>query len=194
LLWTSRDAGNSWQQVGTIPSPADGFLLSAQQSSTSRPTAKIPLYVLEAEQLPSNLYDLKVLQSTNGQQWSLLPPIPAPGTSAAHPGLLQTLAVTNSGNLLAFGPDPKTGLPSPQGNRPDPTTAFWLWIWNPHTSTWQVLTTPLTHPAHEDCGLCWSAQLSTGSDQSSYLYVRHMNVLNVTNNIFRVRLPSLSEA
>jgi len=191
LLWTSHDAGSSWRLVGTIPPPADNFLLFSQPPGSSWPTPQIPLYALGAEQLPSDLYELKVLQSTNGQHWSLLPPLPVPGTSVEHPGLLQALAVTGDGDLLAFGPDPKIGLPSSLSTPLDPIPTFWLWIWNPRTSTWQVLSSPLAHPAHEGCGLCWSAQLSTGPDQSTYLYVHHWEVMN---SFFRVRLPSLPAA
>ncbi len=188
LLWTSYDAGSSWSRVGTIPPPGDNFLLF---SSNSFPISHIPLYALGAEQVPSALYDLKVIQSTNGHNWSLLPPLPVPGTSPAHPGLLQALGSTSDGDFLAFGPDPKVGLPSSLQALPDPIPAFWLWFWNPHTSTWQVLSTPLTYPAREDCGLCWSAQLSSGLDHSQYLYVQRWEEVN---SFFRVHLPSLSGA
>jgi hypothetical protein len=194
LLWESHDAGNSWRLVGAIPSPADNFLLFPQPPDSIWPASQIPLYALAEEQIPSDLYEEKVLQSTDGQRWSFLPPLPVPGTSAEHPGLLQALAVTGNGDLLAFGPDPKIGLPSSLSTLPDPMPAFWLWIWNPHASTWQVLSSPLTHPARESCGLCWSARLAAGPDRSTYLYVRHWDAAQVApfiNSFFRVRLPSL---
>ncbi len=187
LLWMSYDAGTSWDQTGMIPPPGDNFLLVSPMLGKA---AQIPFYALGGEQIPSALYESKVLQSTNGQQWSLLPPLPIRGTSAERPGLLQVLVITDGGELLAFGPDPKVGLPSSLNTLTDPMQALWLWLWKPQASTWQVFATPLIHPAHERCGLCWSAQLSTNLDRSSsYLYVHHWDE---ANSFFRVRLPSLA--
>lgn len=187
-LWISHDAGNTWKKLSAVSFPADNLLFSSEPVGSVLPTAQTPLYALRAEQIPSNLYDLTVVQSTDAQQWSLLPPLPVPGTSMQHPGLLQALAVTGDGDLLAFGPDPRTGLPTSLSTLPDPILALWLWFWNPHMSTWQVLSVPLMYPMHEGCGLCWSASISNNQDHGTYLYVQSPDE---PNGFFRVRLPSL---
>lgn len=184
-LWISRDAGNSWQQMGTLPL-AGTFLLTPQQQNSSWPSSTAPFYALASEQIPSNLYYLQSLQSGNGQQWSAIPRLPAPGTNMKQPGLLQALAVTHDGRFLAFGINPKAGLPAHTANIQEPMPTFWLWIWNPRTSRWQVLSTPLNHPESESCGLCWDAQLSYSPNNATYLYVYHWDD---DKEIFRVRLP-----
>ncbi len=186
VLWMSHDAGRSWQQMGTLPASVGTFLLTLPQQSLSWPTPAAPFYALAHEQLPSNLYDLQVLQSGNGRQWLTIPPLPVPGASTKHPGFLQVLAVADDGRLLAFGVDPKTGMPGPVIARRGPTTAFWLWLWDPRRSYWQVLSSSLNHSADEICGLCWSAQLSSDLDHVTYLYAYHWSD---RSNLFRVRLP-----
>ncbi|HET9921709.1 MAG TPA: hypothetical protein VFQ30_17845 [Ktedonobacteraceae bacterium] len=96
VLWISHNAGNSWQQGGTLPVTGT-YLLAPRQQNTPWPSSTAPFYVLANEQIPSDLYDLQAFQSGNGRQWTALPPLPAPGTSARQPGLLQALAVKDDG-------------------------------------------------------------------------------------------------
>lgn len=172
--------------------PGDTFLLapSAQRESN---VVQTPFYNLSAEQPPEFLYLLRVYQSNDQHRWSALPPVPAPGTSAQRQGLLQALAVTDDGRLLAFGVDPKTGMPSQANNVPgSKIPAFWLWIWNPGSARWQVLSLPLNFVAEEGCGLCWRAFLATGVDHATYLTVAPMAEINDPNSgyhLFRVRIP-----
>ncbi len=189
VLWMSHDAGRSWQQVGAIPAPAGIFLLTTPQLGSIWPAPAAPFYTLVQEQLPSNLYRLQVLQSVNGHHWNFLAPLPVPRASAAHPGLLQALAITNAGTLLAFGADPQTGVPDPASAEPGPTPAFWLWIWDPHTGRWLVLTSPLNDPAGVGCGLCWSGVLSTGQDYLTSLVVYHWGD---ESHLFRILLPDVT--
>jgi photosystem II stability/assembly factor-like uncharacterized protein len=186
VLWMSSNGGTSWRKAGTLPNPIGTFLLTPPSSNTSWLVASTPFYALAAEQIPSNLYRLRAFESGNGQHWSTIPPLPVSGVNAAQPGLLQALAVTGNGHLLAFGVNPKSGLPG-SASIQQKTPAFWLWMWNPHASRWQVLPTPLNHPADESCGLCWNAQVSSGSDQVSYLYVYHPDD---PSSFFYMRLPS----
>lgn len=61
-LWTSHDSGHSWQKIHTMPQPIGIFL----QQSHSETTTQAPLYALAQEQIPSNLYQLQIFQSMNG--------------------------------------------------------------------------------------------------------------------------------
>lgn len=189
VIWMTHDAGNSWLQIGTLPPSVGTYLLAPPATNASWPTAATPFYALAAEQIPSNLYRVQAFESGNGRQWAAIPPLPVPGVRTAQPGLLQPLAVTKDGRLLAFGVNPKSGFSGSAINAPK-ASAFWLWIWNPSTSRWQVLSPPLNHTADESCGLCWYAQVSTasGADASSYLYVYYWND---PASFFRVRLPSV---
>ncbi len=186
ILWMSHDAGRSWQQRAVLPTSVGTTLLTSPQQDPSWPTPATPFYALAHEQIPSNLYDLQVFQSPNGRQWFAIPPLPVPGANGEHPGLLQALAATNDGHLLAFGVNPRTGMPDPATARQKPMAAFWLWLWDPRTSHWQVLSFPLTHLANENCGLCWSSSLFSGPEHTMYLYVYHWGD---SDNLFRVRLP-----
>ena len=187
VLWVTSNAGSAWQQMGMLPSAIGTYLLVPPATHDSWLTAATPFYALAAEQIPSNLYREQVFESGNGQHWATIPPLPVPRVSATQPGLLQALAVTNDGRLLAFGLNPRSGLSGSTSNA-QKTSTFWLWIWNPSTSRWQFLPTPLNHPADESCGLCWNGQISTASDGSSYLYVYHWDD---TGSFFRVRPPSV---
>lgn len=186
VLWMSSNGGNSWEQTGTLPNQIGTFLLAPPSSNASWLAAATPFYALANEQIPSNLYRLRVFESGNGLQWSPIPPLPVSGVNAAQPGLLQALAVTGDGRLFAFGVNPKSGL-SGSASIQRKMPAFWLWIWNPHISHWQVLPTPLNYQADESCGLCWNSQVSSGSDHADYLYVYHADN---PGSFFRVLLPS----
>ncbi|HEV2583200.1 MAG TPA: hypothetical protein VGT44_20230 [Ktedonobacteraceae bacterium] len=186
VLWTSLDGGASWKRVGTLPDQIGTFLLAPPSANTSWLTATTPFYALAEEQIPSNLYRLRVFESGNGQQWSPTPPLPVPGASTTQPGLLQALAVFADGRLFAFGVNPKNGL-SGSASTQRKTSAFWLWMWNPHSSRWQVLPTPLNYLADESCGLCWNAQASSSSNQANNLYVYQPDT---HGSFFRVLLPS----
>ena len=186
VLWMSHDSGRSWQQRATLPASVGTYLLTSPRQNPSWPTPAVPFYALAGEQIPSNLYDLQVFQSPDGQQWFAIPPLPVPGASGEHPGLLQALAATNNGHLLAFGVNPNTGLPASAVAEQKPMAAFWLWLWDPRTSHWRVLSFPLIHLADENCGLCWGSALSSGPEHATYLYVYHWGD---SDNLFRISLP-----
>jgi len=188
-LWMSHDAGRSWQRMGPLPAQAGIFLLTTPQQGASWPTRTTPFYALVDEQIPSNLYALRAFESTDGRQWFAVPPLPTIHATQAHPGLLQSLSITGNGNLLAFGVDPKMGVPTSNNIGQKPMSTFWLWSWNSHVARWQVLSTPLTHLADEGCGLCWSGQLSSNLDHTRVLSVYHWDD---TSSFSRVRLPDLT--
>jgi hypothetical protein len=117
--------------------------------------------------------------------------LPVRSASAQRLGLLQALAVTPDGRPLAFGANPKTGVPAPSVVEYGPTPTFWLWAWDPRATRWQALSPPLNHPASEGCGLCWNAQLATAPDHAIYLYAYHWDS---AAGLFRVRLVELPVA
>ena len=142
--------------------------LPGQQHGNRWPTPDQPFYALEHEQIPSALYRERVLMSGDGQNWTLLPPLPVSGASAERPGVLQALSALPDGRLAVWGPDPQGGIPASDSS----TTlgqfpAFWVWLWDPTTQHWQVLPSPLKTPARESCGLCWQAHSAVGRDGAS---------------------------
>jgi hypothetical protein len=179
VLWQSRDAGRSWLSLGPLPGD---YLLSSQSSP------EVSFYALAHEQLPPFLNLLQAYQSTDGHHWSLLPPLPVPGATPDHSSLLDVLSTTDDGSLLAFGADPKIGVPKhPTGQ---PITQFRLWLWDSHASRWQVFSLPLNYTAKEGCtALCWSTSFSSTTADGSYLYAHYWSD---GNTLFRIRIPQSS--
>lgn len=187
-LWTSDDAGDTWRRVSDIPEYAGIFLLATPTKSGAWPAADSPFYSLISEQIPSSLYRERVVQTTDGQHWTALPPLPVPGTNSIQYGIFQALAVAPDGRLLVFGADPHTGIPTVAD---PPPAAFWLWTWNPQSRRWSVLTEPLAHSERLGCGLCWQAALATGPNGATYLYVAHW-FDSGDDALFSIRLPESS--
>lgn len=195
-LWMSADAGDTWRRVSALPNLVGTFLWATPPATgASWPGANQPFYVLEHEQIPSNLYRERVLMSADGHGWTLLPPLPVAGASVDRPGVLQALGVLPDGRLAIWGPDPHGDVPPPEAI-PERLPAFWLWLWNPATQRWQVMPAPLKITASEGCGLCWGAQIAAGRD-GLYLYVDRFDtdllagygVGTTLPGVFRVRLP-----
>lgn len=198
-LWTSLDAGQTWRLESRLPnSPGTLMLAVHPQPGTAWPMSERPFYALVAEQIPSYLYRERVLQSGDGQQWSLLPPLPVSGVSDERRGILQALAVLPDGRLAVWGTNPQVGLPGPNAIQ-EPMSAFWLWLWDPAARQWQTLPLPLNVTAFEGCGLCWSAQISVSEDRVTYLYLGYYvdplghDTTGMTGQalpgVLRVRLP-----
>lgn len=195
-LWTSSDAGDTWQQVSTLPQGAGTFLWTSQATAGSAwPTANHPFYALEHEQIPSDLYRERALMSRDGHTWTLLPPLPVSGATADRPGVLQALSALPDGRLAVWGPDPQGSVPASDANQSNQglVSAFWLWLWDPATQQWQVLPSPLkTTPIHEGCGLCWQAYTAVGESGVTYLYALRLDDAYPGGDLpgmFRVRLP-----
>jgi hypothetical protein len=198
-LWMSPDAGRTWRLGSALPEhPGTLMLAPPPQPGGAWPTPKRPFYALEAEQIPSDLYRERTLQSGDGQQWSLLPPLPVSGANEERDGILQALAVLPDGRLAIWGTDPQGGLPAPNVLH-EPMSAFWLWLWDPAAKQWQAVPLPLNVAAYEGCGLCWSAQTSVGADGVTVLYLGYyVDPLGHDNTgltgqappgVLRVRLP-----
>jgi hypothetical protein len=191
-LWTSPDAAQTWRLASTLPDYPGAFMLAARaQSGVAWPTQAQPFYALEEEQPPSDLYYEGVLQSGDGQHWSLLPTLPVPGTSSERRGILQVLAVLPDGRLAAWGTDPQGGLPA-RNRVHEPMSTFWLWLWDPTAGQWHPVPLPLKVTATESCGLCWAAQTAVSADGVTYLYLRYAApepTGQALPGVFRVRLP-----
>lgn len=189
-LWTSVDAGDTWRRTSQLPGGDPFLLTSGAQSGGTWPSSQHPFYVLEQEQIPSDLYRERVLASADGQHWALLPPLPVSGVSDLRRGILQTLSVLPDGRLALWGTDPRGGVPAIEPSRYT-ISGFWLWLWNPASQRWQFLPSPLNVTAHEGCGLCWQAQTAVGRDGTTYLYVAYLDALATISppGLFRVRMP-----
>jgi hypothetical protein len=176
-LWTSTDNGQMWRQASALPEDVGTFLWSSSPTRGNKwPTSDQPFYALEHEQIPSDLYRERVLMSGDGQNWTLLPPLPVSGASAERPGVLQALSALPDGRLAVWGPDPQGGIPASDSSTTlGQLPAFWVWLWDPTTQQWQVLPTPLKTPASEGCGLCWQAHSAVGRDGATYLYVARLD-------------------
>ena len=192
-LWTSPDAGQTWHLVSTLPEYPGPIMLAARaQSGVAWPTSERPFYALEEEQSPSDLYRERVLQSGDGQHWLLLPPLPVSGVSDERRGILQALAVLPDGRLAVWGTDPRAGLPAPNAIH-EPTSAFWLWLWDPAARQWQSLPVPLKVTATEGCGLCWAAETSVSADGVPYLYLDYASPGLTSQSrpgVLRIQLPT----
>jgi len=165
------------------------MLAPRAQSGTGWPTQGQPFYALEAEQIPSDLYRESVLQSGDGQHWSLLPVLPVSGTSSERRGILQVLADLPDGRLAVWGANPNAALPASDGIH-DPISNFWLWLWDPTAREWQTLPLPLPVTANEGCGLCWSAQSTVSADGTAYLYLQYYETGQAPPGVFRVQVPA----
>ena len=192
-LWTSPDAGQTWRLGSTLPDyPGPNMLAAPAGSGGAWPTQAQPFYALEEEQPPSDLYWERVLQSGDGQHWSLLPPLPVSGISSERRGILQVLAVLPDGRLAAWGTDPQGGLPA-RNRVHEPMSTFWLWLWDPTARQWQTVPLPLPVTATESCGLCWAAQTAVNTDGVPYLYLRYASPDMASQSVpgvFRIQLPA----
>lgn len=190
-FWISTDAGDNWLQTSTPPDGVGTFLWTLPPRGNAWPTANQPFYALENEQLPSNLYRERVVMSSDGHTWTLLPPLPVAGASESRAGILQALDVLPDGRLAVWGVDPKTGLPPEDTTGHSQVSSFWLWLWDPVAKVWQVVSSPLEITASEGCGLCWQGQAAASQDGAAYLYASHFweGVTEGTPpGLFRIRL------
>jgi hypothetical protein len=187
-LYLSRDAGTTWRPIGPSAVDLGPTVLGPQSPDFSTPLPGTPLYDLAGDQSPESLYPLRVSVSEDTKNWQPLPPLPISGATKDLPGILQALAVTTSGHLLAFGPDPTSGIPDPGHPFVEFIPALWLYSWDSHMARWQVLSAPLSGPADVACGGCWYPQLATSTAESAtYLYVHHYAT---PLGVLRLRLPA----
>ncbi|HEU4782088.1 MAG TPA: sialidase family protein [Ktedonobacterales bacterium] len=190
-FWTSTDAGDTWRQTSRLPDGVGTFLWTLPPRGNTWPTANQPFYALEYEQLPSDLYRERVVMSSDGHTWTLVPPLPVAGVSELRAGILQALDVLPDGWLAVWGVDPEAGLPPEGSGVSAPVSSFWLWLWSPVAQAWQAIHSPLEITASEGCGLCWQGQGAASRDGATYLYVSRFweGVTGGTPpGLFRIRL------
>jgi hypothetical protein len=141
-LWASMDRGDSWHPLNVLQGIVPDQVLTPIGTTSANAVDDHPLYLSAASHVPSRMLYLKAAEIVDNRHWAYLPPLPAQGTSADHIGVTSLLGVTASGNLLAFGVNPQTGI---RTDRP-PDAQFgqqWLWSWDPHTQRWMSLAPPL---------------------------------------------------
>jgi hypothetical protein len=78
-----------------------------------------------------------------GQTWRTLPPLPVPGADGHHDGIAAIVGVASKGELLVFGPDPRTGAASSNQAKMTPPPPDRLWGWNPETERWEAAASAL---------------------------------------------------
>lgn len=181
-FWVTHNAGSHWQKVSMLPdSGVDTVLENALPAGSS----VLPLYTEAGEDIPDLLFQTRVFQSADGRHWAALPPLPVPGASATHMGIIETLGVAPDGKLLVFGVDPQTGIANLSPFHP--LSAQWLWAWDPLARRWSASSSSLPRPALQGCGSrCWNAQF-TSDTSGSYLWAMSYDD-DVGQTLYRVRL------
>jgi len=152
-LWESNDAGAEWQPLSNFPHTA---LTSTYVSLEPGSATVYPWSIIYRELigLPASALH-NVTESLDTKSWVTLPPLPIPGTDRYHDGIAQVVGVAARGQLLIFGPSPKTGVV-----RTDPYQVYgtpqpeWLWAWDPETERWETATVGLP-VVPEDATISW---------------------------------------
>lgn len=145
-LLTSDDGGRTWASVGTISALYPDWLFAAPRASLATLLSHDNLlYGLSEVQIPNLLYRTQIAARQADGRWTLVPPLPVPGTSPTRMGIAEVLAETPSGQLLALGTAP--GQPLPDANEslsalPE-ASAQWLWLWNASRQRWSPVGSPL---------------------------------------------------
>ena len=155
-LWITRDAGATWQRIGTIERDRSiaGSIddLFGEASLGNWPQMCRCIYTESYPGYLGNSVGRHLFVSQDYTHWSALPPLPVkgtratptPGTTATRSGVYQSLGPTADGRLLALGAEPTIGAvatPDRSGEVNGPPLR--LWAWNTHTGRWEVAETPV---------------------------------------------------
>ncbi len=163
VLWRSEDAGKRWRTLGTVE--AFATLMVSQEPFIMRSAlASRMLYGVSGISGPEDLYLLKAIESSDGQQWERLSPLPVPGAAPDHVGVREVVGVAAGGKLLFLGVDPHAVVPTP-GAGSDAVSGGeqWLWAWDPRAQRWEVPQAPLRAAKGSHCSdHCWNPHLSWG--------------------------------
>ncbi|MGZ3668098.1 MAG: hypothetical protein ACXVDA_26850, partial [Ktedonobacterales bacterium] len=121
------------------------------------------LYGLSGTYIPEYLYYLKAIESSDGQHWEKVPPLPVPGAAPDRMGLHEVVGVAAGGSLLFLGVDPRAGVPTPGSVDDVSGREQWLWAWDPRAQRWEVPQTPLRAVKASHCtDHCWQPHLAWG--------------------------------
>jgi hypothetical protein len=137
-VWISSDSGAHWRPLGNFPHTS---ITRTYVSLAPDISGVIPSGTLYRELIgPTTTTLHNVAESSDGESWVTLPPLPAPGTDVHHDGIAQIVGVGIGGGLLVLGPTPRSGVPSSSsGQAPaDAPQPNWLWAWNPATQRWDA--------------------------------------------------------
>jgi hypothetical protein len=156
-LWITRDAGAHWQMMGPISRDIVAQSLSHLVSEAGLGSWLSLCRCLYAQTLSpgylSYTQGQRVYMSRDYVHWSILPPIPAQGTSATRSGVYQILGPTADGRLLALGVDPAaTPIATPDANGQFNSPTPRLWAWNAHTNRWDLAGPRLPCKYLQSCG------------------------------------------
>jgi len=156
-LWITRNAGASWQRMGSIIGDKDGIQTAISELVTEASFGRAPrtcrcAFAVSSPGFLGANAARQIFLSRDYAHWSPLPPIPVNGASATGAGVVEVLGPTADGRLLALGAEPDAGLPATSDrvaivSGPSPR----LWAWNTHTGRWELAGTPA--PC-EDLQLC----------------------------------------
>jgi hypothetical protein len=179
ILWSTHDAGQSWQAIGRLPGWYSPYPPLASGGRSTEPSKSNPMYLLGQDQVPALLFRIQIVQITDGRHWSALPPLPVPGATVDRLGITRLLGVTASGKLLALGVGPDEQVPGGEDqtahNREPPGFGEHLWMWDAGAGRWTYYATPMP-PADGRClDVCWDGQVSVGDGprgQGTYLWLR----------------------
>jgi len=169
-LWITRTAGVTWQRIGPIARETTALgtvvdLLSEVGPAGGPQRCRCAFAVAYAGSLVNRVGRL-VFMSRDYAHWSLLPPLPAPGTSATHSGVYQVLGATADGRLLALGAEPSAGAvatPDRSGIATGPPPR--LWAWDTRHSRWELAETRVPCPDLQSCQFYpTGASLVAGAD------------------------------
>jgi hypothetical protein len=155
-VWISRDAGAHWQPLGNFPHTA---ITQTYVSLAPDISGVIPSGTLYRELIGPPATGLhNVAESSDGESWVTLPPLPMPGTDVHHDGIALVIGVGSGEQLLVLGPNPRNGIPLSGSNQgaygaPQPD---WLWAWNPVTQRWEAASGELP-VLPEDAAISWGS-------------------------------------
>jgi hypothetical protein len=155
-VWISSDAGAHWQPLGNFPHTA---ITQTYVSLAPDISGVIPSGTLYRELIGPPATGLhNVAESSDGESWVTLPPLPMPGTDVHHDGIAQVIGVGAGEELLVLGPNPKNGIPSSGSNQVPygAPQSDWLWAWNPLTQRWEAAAGGLP-VLPEDAAISWGS-------------------------------------
>lgn len=178
VLWRSSDAGQHWRQFGETEAFAE-LMVSHEPPTTRSALASHMLYGLSGTYIPEELYRLRAIESSDGQHWERLPPLPVPRAAPDHVGVREVVGVAAGGKLLFLGVDPRVGVPTSSGSLDDLRGGEqWLWAWDPHAQRWEVPQAPLRATKVSPCSdHCWMPHLAWGASPDGTRYGTYVWVM-----------------
>ncbi len=200
VLWRTGDSGRSWHEVGPIPATGAGMLFVSPQPAVAGNSALTPLYAAynrSTSSAPGSPLSVRLMQTFDGRRWQTLPPLPVAGAATSDSGVRRVLGAALDGRLLVAGVDPGVDLRAAAVASSGATGAGrWIWVWNPATRRWSVVSDPLPELPNLTCqSACWQVQLSwdpgaQGLAQGPYVWAG--TAPHNGNLLLRLFLPDVS--